>query len=126
MICVSAAAAININAVVDGQFNQVAGSQRSRDSMCAGYERKERYFIKGLLASVGRVTGPAGPTGGSKALRLGMLPTLVNRLEAIAVGIENVRDTVARISITGVPQVCRYQPHQPPSLQRRTHSPVHP
>jgi len=35
----------------------------------------------------------------SNALCLGVLPTLVDRLEAIAVGIENVRGIVARIII---------------------------
>src|SRR5882724_716594 len=35
----------------------------------------------------------------SKALCLGVLPTLVNRLEAVAVGIENVSGIVARIVV---------------------------
>ena len=51
----------------------------------------------------------------SKPLCLGMLPTLVNRLEAIAVRIENVRGIVARIVIQARPRlavISRASPHR--------------
>ena len=51
----------------------------------------------------------------SKALCLGVLPTLVDRLEAIAVGIENVRGIVARIVIqarAGLAVISRTSPNR--------------
>ena len=50
-----------------------------------------------------------------------MLPTLVNRLEAIAVGIENVRDTVAKISIRACPRFAVIST----SLHRCSVEPIH-
>ena len=51
----------------------------------------------------------------SKALCLRVLPTLVDRLEAVAVGIENVRGIVARIVIqarAGLAVISRASPHR--------------
>ena len=48
MIRVPAAAAKNINAVADSQFNQTAGSRRSKAFLCRGYETQRTvYFILG-------------------------------------------------------------------------------
>jgi MatE len=82
-----------------------------------------------LVATLSGAIGAPGPSsrvtpspdqlavfqGASEVPLSGVLPTLVNRLEAIAVGIENVRGIVARIVIQarpGLAVVSRPSPHR--------------